>query len=63
MRPRSADQADDLVAVQVEAHLVKRAHALEVERHGSGPEKTSGPLLLAADSTSVIPCLASDVRR
>ena len=38
-----ADQADDLVAVQLERDVAERLHALERTRDAGGPERGSGP--------------------
>jgi hypothetical protein len=41
--PVRPDQADDLVAVQLERHVAERVQRLEGTRDGGGPESVSGP--------------------
>ena len=50
-----ADQADDLVPVQLERDVVERLHALERARDGGGPERSPGPPRRVRQTTSLPP--------
>ena len=56
------DQADDLVAMELERDVGERVHALEVARDGGGPEGSPGPPLIRGRPGFGHPCPRSPTR-